>query len=258
MFLDFLRDLQLASNVSPSPLASYWFDEEKFVQDDYVLTSVGLEVEAHSQRIVEWAHQPDGGYHEPVAIRLKVMPKPRVASVSRRVPQFDRNKLQDPAVQEKIRTDLASIVAPPIHFEQSTRSHVLTQAVRNVIENAAPKERKPKRQHWLSATSKSLIEARDLVFKQMRRCGRAIQKCHELASHGGPDSGGGGVCARDGVGGGGVPAYIGRTRATPPLPANAHPTPSHLLLPLQADTFRMMKPLMLMRLAPPLMPYLRQ
>ena len=150
-FKAFLAKLQLDSNTGDEALETMWVSSERAVQDDYIATSCGVDVVPGSQRVAEWAHIPDGRFHEPVVIQAKLVPKPLKTTASRRLPAFDRSKLADPAVQEKIRSDLASIVPPPISVEQTTRAHVVARAVRSVIENAAPPEKKPRKQHWISS-----------------------------------------------------------------------------------------------------------
>ena len=102
---------------------------------------------------------------------LDILPqsKPQHMNASRRKPHFDRAKLQRPEVQQCIKRELAKIMTPPAYFEQTTRAHLVARAIRSVVEYAAPLEKKPQGQHWISDRSHKLVECRDYVFRQFRR-----------------------------------------------------------------------------------------
>lgn len=156
-FRQFAEKLDLALNIGEEPLPTFCWDDTHFVQDDYILTSDSLAVVPGSTRIPEWAHHAEAGYHEPLLMDIILTPVPPQMYASKRKPRFDRAKLQLPEVQQCIRKGLAQISTPPAYIEQTTRGFLVARAVRSVVEEVAPCELKPRKQHWVSDRSCKLI-----------------------------------------------------------------------------------------------------
>ena len=86
----------------------------------------------------ELVHQVISGQHEAVKATLKVDPMLQTIIDSRRRETFDRSQLKDPAVQAIIRGKLAKLTTPSRFVEKNTRAHVLSRAVRGVLEEVIP------------------------------------------------------------------------------------------------------------------------
>ena len=137
--------------------------------------------------MVPFVHNAAASFHEPVRIQLRVQPKPMFILGPRRVMEFDRNQLAYPAVRSRVIERLGEIRTPSKYVEQSSRAHVVTEAVRGILEDVAPKSRKTPHQHWISQRTMKLIEERDDACRRSANLGRAIQKCHAAVADARPD-----------------------------------------------------------------------
>ena len=115
-------------------------------------------------------------------MQIQVKPAPITVASSRRFIELDRDQLAYPEVQRHIRSKLATLETLSKHVEQPSRSHVITEAVRNIFCEAAPESRKIKRQCWISAATIHAIELRDHTYKRSRNLGRGIKRCLEAAT----------------------------------------------------------------------------
>ena len=174
-FATALRDLSLANNIADDPLPTFESWTGSTVQDDYVATSSNISTVRNSQRIIDFAHSAEAAYHEPVALDIKIHASPMDVVASRRAPAFDRSKLKDPVIQQAIVDRLAVIEVPPKHLEQTTRCHLLSSAIHDVLVSEAPLERKVPRQSWISEHTMKAIAVRDRLFKRSRHLGVAIK-----------------------------------------------------------------------------------
>ncbi len=116
-------------------------------KNDYILTSSGMDVIPGSVALPEWAHTTKGSFHEPIMIDFRPLIRPQDLTSCRRKLLFDRGRLKDVDVQEQIIRELGQLSTPPACVEQSSRNFLLTQAIRSVLEEAAPIERKPRKHH---------------------------------------------------------------------------------------------------------------
>ena len=160
-----MEHLKLHSNFGDVPLATFSTHDGHSVQDDYVATSSGIYVSAGSQRTVEFAHLVKGANHEPVVVDILVRPGASKLVMSRRKPKYDRKKLTLPAIQHLVREGLATIVVPPRHIEQTTRCHIISEAVGEVLAAAAPPSRRPPKTRWVSNETLTAVDFRDQIFK---------------------------------------------------------------------------------------------
>ena len=97
-------------------------------------------------RVADFAHLVDHAHHEPILLDVIFEPSSVKVPVSRRSLGFDRLKLQDPEVVENVKAGLAKIVVAGRHVEQSSRCHIIAEAVRGVLQREAPKAEKKQKQ----------------------------------------------------------------------------------------------------------------
>ena len=86
-----ISELGLASNIGDTALPTFVTTNGHTVQEDYVVTSSDIQVTPRSQEIHSFAHSAKGGYHEPLMMAMKLVPRPVKVARSRRVAEFDRN-----------------------------------------------------------------------------------------------------------------------------------------------------------------------
>ena len=139
-----------------------------------------------------WSHSTKKSVHEPIMLDFSPVIKSSVVTSSRRTPMFDKARLQDADVQSHIKRELARLSTPPAFLEQFTHNFLLSRAIRGIVEQAAPKEKKPRTNHWISERTRQIVEYRDEALKLFRRLGRALKKCHSdvagMSSKGGDKS----------------------------------------------------------------------
>ena len=82
---------------------------------------------------------------------------------------FDKLKLQDQDVLQRVRSALTAVDIPGIEIEQTSRAFIVDQAIVKVLEQEAPKPLQPSRQHGTSPATFAIIEQRNQVHREVRR-----------------------------------------------------------------------------------------
>ena len=146
------------------------------MQDDYIATGPLVRACSGSARTPDFVHVVEGGNHEPIVLDVMVEPGSEIHNTSRRKLNFDKAKLKRPDVASAARAALAQIPLPSIELEQASRSHIVAEAIRNVLEEVAPKDKRTPKQHWVSARTVAIIEAKHDILREIRHTGRALKK----------------------------------------------------------------------------------
>ena len=95
---------------------------------------------------------------------------------TRRNLTFAKAKLEDPHVVEELKARLGMIPIPGRHIEQTSRTFIINEAVRQVLAEVAPEEQRVAKQHWISEGTLAIIDARDTMARKLRHTGRMLSK----------------------------------------------------------------------------------
>ena len=172
-----ISEMGMVANIGMEPGPTYTTLQGTSFQDDYILTSPKAKVVGGLPCIVEFAHSSLGGYHEPLVATVEFEHESTHCIQSRRRAGFCRNSLKDPAVQNYVKGRLAEIVPPPCHVEQSTRSHVVSEKIHEILVEAAPMPQKAAKKSWMSEQTRRAICLRDETFIRSRALARGIKRC---------------------------------------------------------------------------------
>ena len=89
--------------------------------------------------------------------------------------KFDKRKLADPVVVNAVKQGLASIPLPGRDIEQTSRTHIINESIREVLHEHAPAELQVPRTSWISDVTMAVIEYRNWIHLQVRAKGRDLK-----------------------------------------------------------------------------------
>lgn len=169
-FVNALQALGACPKLGDEELATFWWSETGFVQDDYIATSKGV-APCHGGAEILWImHVVEGGQHEAVAMDVTVEAGGGGYMRSRRKLDFDKAELRDPSVVAHLKRALSEIPLPGRNIEQESRAQYVAEAVRDVLQSVAPNAQREAKQHWISEHSLKIIEVRDDIRRTQDGC----------------------------------------------------------------------------------------
>ena len=92
---------------------------------------------------VDFAHLVKSGHHEMVIMDVVINCGVRDTSVSRRKLRFDKRKLQDSLVVAALKHELGKIPLSSRDIGQSSRNHIVNEAISEVLKQLHRWTRKP-------------------------------------------------------------------------------------------------------------------
>ena len=112
-----------------------------------------------------------------VSVQVKLMPKPRPTTISRRTLTYDRRGLRDPERLAAVAQRIAETEPLPVTVEPSSRCHFLDCQIRGALESCCPRGTRERHwKPWLKASADDLVLAKSSLLAKIRAMGSLLAR----------------------------------------------------------------------------------